>query len=65
MTMHFEIDDAFIAEQNRKPKTEVAEDYDHLAADRHDYQAQLATGRTGVGYGAKYGHRNYDHRGLK
>src|SRR6266850_5936348 len=35
MTMKFEIDDGFIAEQNRKPKTEVAEDYDHLAKQLH------------------------------
>src|SRR2546422_522985 len=33
--MNFEIDDGFIAEQNRKPKTEVAEDYDHLARQLH------------------------------
>src|SRR3989441_3425981 len=33
--MHFEIDDGFIAEQNRKPKAEVAEDYDHLAKQLH------------------------------
>jgi L-rhamnose isomerase/sugar isomerase len=31
MALHFEIDDGFIAEQNRKAKTEVAEDYDYLA----------------------------------
>ena len=35
MTMHFEIDDGFIAEQNRKAKTDVAEDYDHLAKKLH------------------------------
>src|SRR5689334_5198612 len=28
---HFEIEDAFIADQNLKAKEEVAEDYDHLA----------------------------------
>jgi L-rhamnose isomerase / sugar isomerase len=35
MTMSFEIDNGFIAEQNRKPKTEVAEDYEHLAKQLH------------------------------
>src|SRR5262245_9203544 len=29
--MPFEIEDAFVAEQNAKTKAEVAEDYDHLA----------------------------------
>ena len=32
---HFEIEDAFIAEQNLKAKAEVAEDYDHLANKLH------------------------------
>src|SRR6266542_3323842 len=32
MSTHFEIDDAFIAEQNRKAKPWVQQDYDHLAA---------------------------------
>src|SRR5215470_11701007 len=31
MTTHFEIDEGFIAEQNRKSKAEVEEDYEHLA----------------------------------
>jgi len=31
MTTHFEIDDAFIAEQNQQAKPWVQEDYDHLA----------------------------------
>src|SRR5437667_1219038 len=31
MTMNFAIDDGFIAEQNRKPKAELVDDYDHLA----------------------------------
>jgi len=35
MAMHFEIDNGFIAEQNRKMKAEVAEDYDHLAKKLH------------------------------
>ena len=35
MTMHFEIDDGFIAEQNRKAKTDAGEDYDHLAKKLH------------------------------
>src|SRR3989442_10395209 len=35
MTTHFEISDGFIAEQNRKAKTDVAEDYDHLAKKLH------------------------------
>ena len=30
MTTHFEIDSAFIEEQNQKAKAEVAEDYAHL-----------------------------------
>jgi len=29
--MHFEIDDGFIADENRRSKTETGEDYDHLA----------------------------------
>ena len=32
---HFEIEDAFIAEQNAKARTEVTEDYDHLANKLH------------------------------
>jgi len=35
MAMHFEIDNGFIAEQNRKMKAEVTEDYDHLAKKLH------------------------------
>src|SRR5258707_10458955 len=35
MTMNFEIDDGFIAEQNRKLITEAAEDYAHLAKQLH------------------------------
>ena len=35
MKKHFEIEDAFIAEQNLKAKAEVAEDYDHLANKLH------------------------------
>jgi len=35
MMMNFEIDTGFIDEQNRKTKTEVAEDYDHLAKQLH------------------------------
>lgn len=35
MTMHFEIDSAFIEEQNQKAKTEVAEDYAHLGEKLH------------------------------
>src|SRR5215831_883636 len=35
MGKHFEIEDAFIAEQNLKAKAEVAEDYDHLANKLH------------------------------
>src|SRR5215470_16758450 len=31
MTMHFEIEDWFVAEENLKAKAAVAEDYDHLA----------------------------------
>src|SRR5712691_4339420 len=33
--MHFEIDDGFIAEENRRSKTETGEDYDHLAKQLH------------------------------
>ena len=32
---HFEIEDAFIAEHNAKAKTELAQDYDHLAVQLH------------------------------
>jgi L-rhamnose isomerase/sugar isomerase len=32
---HFEIEDAFIAEQNAKARTELTEDYDHLANKLH------------------------------
>src|SRR5215469_5917276 len=35
MTMHFEIDSAFIEEQNQKAKAEVAEDYAHLGEKLH------------------------------
>src|SRR5215470_19198540 len=35
MTMHFEIDGGFIAEQNEQTRAEVAQDYDHLAARLH------------------------------
>src|SRR5437773_12105607 len=35
MSGHFEIEDAFIAEQNAKARTEVTEDYDHLANKLH------------------------------
>ena len=35
MTMHFEIDDGFIAEENRRAKTVTGEDYDHLAKKLH------------------------------
>src|SRR5438067_9948216 len=35
MSAHFEIEDAFIAEQNAKARTEVTEDYDHLANKLH------------------------------
>jgi L-rhamnose isomerase / sugar isomerase len=33
--MNFEIDDGFIAEQNRKAETELAEDYDYLSKKLH------------------------------
>src|SRR5215813_12754438 len=32
---HFEIDDAFLAEHNAKARTELAQDYDHLAIQLH------------------------------
>src|SRR5947209_141517 len=35
MTMRFEIDDGFIAEENRRAKTVTGEDYDHLAKKLH------------------------------
>jgi L-rhamnose isomerase/sugar isomerase len=35
MTKHFEIDDGFLAEQNRKTKADVLEDYEHLAKKLH------------------------------
>jgi len=35
MEKHFEIEDAFIAEQNLKARAEVAEDYEHLAKRLH------------------------------
>src|SRR5712691_3355894 len=35
MTMHFEIDDGFIAQENRRAKTVTGEDYDHLAKKLH------------------------------
>ena len=35
MEKHFEIEDAFIAEQNLKARAEVAEDYEHLAKKLH------------------------------
>src|SRR5215813_6601239 len=35
MTMRFEIEDGFVAEQNLKAKAEVVEDYDHLATKLH------------------------------
>ncbi len=35
MTMRFHIDEGFIAEQNRKAKAELADDYDHFARKLH------------------------------
>src|SRR5215467_1272504 len=35
MTRHFHIDEGFIAEQNRKTKAELVDDYDHLAKKLH------------------------------
>jgi len=35
MTMRFHIDEGFIAEQNRKAKAELVDDYDHLARKLH------------------------------
>ena len=55
MAVHFEIDDAFIAEQNRKAKAWVGEDYEHLARtlrrrglDVEDLAARAQAFRVGV-----------------
>src|SRR5262245_38410762 len=55
MAKHFEIDDTFIAEQNEKSKSWVAEDYDHLAKklrrrnlDIEDLTARAASFRVAV-----------------
>src|SRR6266550_2314969 len=47
MATHFEIDDSFIAEQNRKAHAWLEEDYEHLAKklDRQNVDIEDLTGR--------------------